>query len=82
MLLIPKPYFWIYTNLFQTYFPFLDVDVPRSIYYGVYISQQMTQIFLRNTRFNFEIWVIFGQSLRMTLTFDAHLTSLNHLVDC
>ena len=35
----------------------------------------MTQLFLRKTSFNFEIWVIFDQDQRMTLTFDTNLTS-------
>ena len=32
--------------------------------------------------FNFEIWMTFGQGQRMTLTFDTHSTSLNHLGEC
>ena len=35
----------------------------------------MTQLFLRKTSFNFEIWVIFDEGQRMTLTFDTHATS-------
>ena len=31
--------------------------------------------------FNFEIWMIFGQGQRMTLTFDTHSTSLSHLAE-
>ena len=36
---------------------------------------QITQLFLRKTSFNFEIWVTFDQGQRMTLTFDTHSTS-------
>ena len=36
---------------------------------------QMTQLFLRKTSFNFEIWVTFDQGQRMTLTSDTHSTS-------
>ena len=42
---------------------------------------QMTQLFLRKTSFNFEIWVIFGKGQRMTLTFDTQSTSITHLVE-
>ena len=38
--------------------------------------------FCEKTRFNFEIWVTFVQGQRMNLTFDTHLTSLTHLVEC
>ena len=36
----------------------------------------------KSQTFNFEIWVNFDQSKRMTLTFDTHSTSLPHLVEC
>ena len=36
---------------------------------------QIAPLFLRKTSFNFEIWVIFNQNQRMTLTFDTHSTS-------
>ena len=36
----------------------------------------------KSQTFNFEIWVTFDQGQRMTLTFDAHSTSLTHLVKC
>ena len=43
---------------------------------------QITQLFLRKTSFNIEIWVTFDQGQRMTLTFDTHSTSLTHLAEC
>ena len=42
----------------------------------------MTQLFLRKTSFNFEIYMIFDKGQRMTLTFDIHLTSFTHLDEC
>ena len=42
----------------------------------------MTRQFLRQTIFNFEIWVTFGQCQIMSLTSDARFISLTHLFDC
>ena len=41
---------------------------------------QITQQTLRKTKFKFEHGVTFGRGQIMTLTFDIHVASLNHLV--
>ena len=43
---------------------------------------QITQQFFRKIKFKFENGVTFVEGQIMTLTFDIHLTSLNHLVQC
>ena len=60
--------------LYKFSFPF-SLKLPYELCF------QITQLFLRKTSFNFEIWVAFCQGQRMTLTFDTHSTSLSHLVE-
>ena len=65
---------WSYSHLYKFSFPFTH-KLSKEIWF------QMTQQIPRETSFNFEIWVTFGQSQMMTLTFDTHLTSLTHLFE-
>ena len=41
----------------------------------------IAQLFLRQTSFNFEIWVTFDQGQRMAFIFDTHSTSITRLVE-
>ena len=43
---------------------------------------QITQQSLRKTKFKFENRVAFLEGQIMTLTFDLHVASLNHIVQC
>ena len=52
----PNSFVWIFIPI-----------LPQAI---IWIWFQITQLFMRKTSFNFEIWVIFDQGQRMTLTFD------------
>ena len=47
-----------------------------------YLVLQITQQFLRKTNFKFENGVAFVEGQIMTLTFNIHVASLNHLVQC
>ena len=63
----------MWPNSFIQIFPF-----PFSHKLSYELWFQITKLFLRKTSFNFEIWVIFDQGQRMTLTFDTRSTSLTH----
>ena len=63
-------------HLYKFSFPLFSHKLPHELWF------QITQLFLRKASFNFEIWVIFDQGQRLTLTFDTHSTSLTHLAEC
>ena len=68
----------------------MGVAKPSCIIFFFHYSQklsqamwfQVTQQFLRKTKFKFEHRVAFVEEQIMTLTFDIHVASLNYLVQC
>ena len=53
---------------------------PRKLSHDIWF--QITQQFLRKTKFKFENGVVFGEGQIMTLICDIHVAPLDHLVQC